>query len=408
VLRRSRTRIVLVLAAATAAITFTTIRLSDGGETATPDSTATAARIASKTTVGAVEVGADGQVTISGGVPRPAPPTRRPKAIPAQRAPRSLASAIGQMIVSPVAGLSADPALLARVRAGQVGSVILFEDNIASTAQVRTLVADLQAAAKAGGRPPLLVMTDQEGGLVKRFGAAPPTMSAAAIGAADHPGATAQRQGRATGRALRARGVNVDLAPVADVPVGPSFLSTRAFSRRPQTVATAACRFAAGLRAAGVGAALKHFPGLGRAGTVNTDAAPVTIAGVGAGDLAAYRRCAGAPGTMVMMANAAYDGLTGGRPAVLSRNAYHLLREDLGFGGVAISDSLDADAVRRQPDLAVRAAQAGLDLELWTSVAGAQRAYRQLLAAVRSGRLAPRRVAEADRRIRALKASLRR
>jgi beta-N-acetylhexosaminidase len=374
----------------------------------------TTASTASKDAVGAVEVGTDGQVTISGAVPTtPAPRPQATKTtiktkprIGAETQPRSAASEIGQMIVSPVAGLTADPALLARIRAGQVGSVILFANNINSVDQVRALIADLQSAAKAGGRPPLLVMTDQEGGLVKRFGAAPPTLSAAAIGASSHPGATARQQGAATGRALRDRGVNLDLAPVADVPVGPSFLSTRAFSRRPRTVATAACRFAAGLRAVGVGAALKHFPGLGRAGAVTTDAAPVTIQQVGADDLAAYRRCAAAPGTLVMMANAVYTGLTGGQPAVVSRGAYRLLREDVGFVGATISDSLDAGAVRRQPDLAVRAARAGIDLELWTKTARAQLAYRQLSAAVRSGRLSERRVAEAVRRVRALKTML--
>jgi beta-N-acetylhexosaminidase len=362
--------------------------------------------------VGSVAVGADGQVTISGAVPaspKPRPTTKTsnaPAARPAAASAGSAASEVGQMIVSPVAGLTADAGLLARVRAGQVGSVILFSDNIDTIVQVRTLIAALQAAATAGGRPPLLVMTDQEGGLVKRFGSAPPTMSAAAMGASRHPGATARQQGRATGTALRDRGVDVDLAPVADVPVGPSFLATRAFSRRPQTVVAAACGFAAGLRAMGVGATLKHFPGLGRAGAVSTDDAPVTIAAVGAGDLAAYRRCAAAPGMLIMMANAAYDGLTDGQPAVLSRGAYRLLHDDVGFAGATISDSLDAGAVKRRPNLAVSAARAGLDLELWTTTDSARRAYRQLLAAVRSGRLAERRVAQAAGRVRALKAAL--
>jgi beta-N-acetylhexosaminidase len=423
-LRRVRALDAVAIFVATGLLTFVALKLTTGED---PKPTPVAATVAGTETaattkpagdsVGSVEVGADGELKITGSVPklpaattpaRPKPagqPANGPVTNPAKATAKSssLAADVGQMIVSPVAGMTADAALLTRIRGGQVGSVILFANNISTVGQVRKLVDDLQAAAKASGHPPLLVMADQEGGVVKRFRTAPPSLSAQQMGAASSPGSTAHQQGQSTGTAMRQRGVNVDLAPVADIPVGPTFLSTRAFSRSAQTVATAACQFAAGLHAAGVGSALKHFPGLGRAGNINTDAAPVTITGMSAQDLSAYRQCANGAGTMVMMANAAYSGLTGSTPAVLSNAAYGMLRDQVGFRGVTVTDSLNAGALKSQSNIAVRAAQAGIDLELWTSVAGAQQAYQQVLAAATGGQLSRDRIGQAARRVRALK-----
>jgi beta-N-acetylhexosaminidase len=317
------------------------------------------------------------------------------------------ASAIGQMIISPVAGLTADAPLLSRVKAGHVGGIILFGPNISTVTQVKTLIDQLQAAAATGGRPKLLIMTDQEGGDVKRFLSAPPASSAAAMGAAGP--SVAFRQGRLTGSALVQRGVNVDLAPVADVPsVGHSFLGTRAFGTDPQRVARAACQFASGLHQAGIAGTLKHFPGLGRAAG-NTDNQVVHISADLATmntDLKPYRRCANAEGNLVMVSNAAYSSITGSMPAVASSATYKLLRTTIGFHGAAISDSLNARALTDVPNLAVTVAGAGLDLQLWTTVGGAQNAYGQLLSARTSGRLPAARVREAASRIRSLKESL--
>jgi beta-N-acetylhexosaminidase len=338
--------------------------------------------------------------------PAPAAAPSSPPAAATASTP-SLASAVGQMIVSPVTGLTADAPLLARVKAGHVGGIILFGPNISTVTQVKALIGQLQGAAAAGGRPKLLIMTDQEGGDVKRFLSAPPTSSAAAMGAAGP--ATAFQQGRLTGSALAQRGVNVDLAPVADVPmVAHSFLGTRAFGTTPQRVAQTSCQFAAGLHQGGVAGTLKHFPGLGRA-VGNTDNQVVHIqAGTAAivADLVPYRRCANTPENLVMVSNAAYSSITGAAPAVVAPEAYQLLRTELGYQGVAISDSLDARALAAVPNLAVAAAAAGLDLQLWTSAPRAQGAYGQLLSAAKDGRLPAARVREAASRIHSLKQDL--
>jgi beta-N-acetylhexosaminidase len=319
-----------------------------------------------------------------------------------------LVKQVGQMTVSPVIGTTPDDALLDRVRAGEVGGVILFGENIETHPQVRALVRRLQNAARLGGNPGLLVMTDQEGGTVRRFASVPPTMSAHAMG--QRPTAAIRVQGRGAGRGLHRDGVNVDLAPVADVPTrADSFLATRAFSHDAATVARDACAFARGLHDGHVGATLKHFPGLGRA-VGNTDLESVTIAASAATlapDLRPYRACANAqPATLVMVSSAIYDPLTAGLPAVTSPAAYALLHSTLHFNGPTISDSLGGGAVAHVHDLAARGAAAGLDLELWGSEPSARAGYRALLAAARAGRVPAARIAQAAARIHTLKLQL--
>jgi beta-N-acetylhexosaminidase len=287
--------------------------------------------------------------------------------------------------------------------------VILFSDNARTPAQVARAVAALQDAAARGANPPLLIAVDQEGGDVKRLPWAPPHRSAAELG--PHP-ATAFREGELTAQALREVGVNLDLAPVLDVPaVGASFLRSRAFGPTPGAVARAGCALAAGLRRGGVLTTAKHFPGLGYA-RANTDHAPVTIR-ADVDSLRAgyrpYRTCLNAHAvSTVMVSNAAYPALGARVPAVLSRAVVNgELRERLRFRGVVISDSLDAPAVRDVPGASATAARAGVDLLVYPrSEASSEAASRELRAAVRSRPSLRREIDESARRIRALKAQV--
>jgi beta-N-acetylhexosaminidase len=306
---------------------------------------------------------------------------------PVAPAPMSLQRAVGQKVVSSFAGPQPSPALLRRLRTGHLGGVVLFSRNIASPAQLRGLTSRLRHAAVSGGNPPPLIAVDQEGGLVKRLPWAPPSSAPAAM---TNPGA----EGRATGRALRAAGFTVDLAPVADVETRPNFLGSRAFGSTPAEVAREACAFAAGLKRAGITPALKHFPGLGDAGA-NTDFARVTIRAPLR--IAPYRRCA--RGGLVMLSSATYPRL-GGDPAVFEPSAYARIPD----GAVTISDDLTARAMAGRGDIAVRAARAGLDLLLYGgSEATSAGGYRRLLRAVRQGRLGEQRVRDSAARIIALK-----
>lgn len=331
------------------------------------------------------------------GTTTPAPPAPAPET----EAPRTLRA--GDLVISGISGTSASSALRRRARDGRIAGVILMGTNITTVQQVRRLTASLQRAAAAGGHPPLLVLTDQEGGTVKRFRSAHPSVSARALGHA--PLRTVQAQGRRTAADLLARGVNVNLAPVVDVPDGPSsFLGTRAFANDADAVARNACRFAEGLREGGLIATLKHFPGLGTAGVINTDDAPVTITSSAtrlAADWTPYRDCGGAPRTLTMVSNARYKAIGGGRPAVLSSDTYATARR-IGISGPFITDALEAAAVRGTPNLAARAVNAGADLVLYTSEDGAitgeqqirsatpQRVLRQRAATVRALREALR------------------
>lgn len=321
----------------------------------------------------------------------------------------TLAHAIGQTVAGRYAGRAPSAAFVGRVRRGELGAVILFADNTAGgVAATRRVVDRLQAAARAGGNPRLLVMADQEGGTVKRLPGAPDRAAAGMT-----TPAVARAQGAAAGRVLRSAGVNFNLAPVVDVPrVAGSFLGSRAFAGDPSLVADRACAFAAGLRSEGVAVALKHFPGLGRA-RGNTDDGRITIrdgAPAIRGDWAPFRRCGAAPRTAVMMSSATYPALLGpGAPAVLSPATY---ARELGRAGVpasttTISDDLEAAAMAGRDRPARRALAAGLDLLLFARTEGASaQAYRSLLADARTGALRGARVRDAAAAVLSLKASL--
>jgi len=294
---------------------------------------------------------------------------------------------LGQMIVTSFAGTSPSPELLARVRGGQVGGVILFAANFAAgISQAKAAISELQRAATEGRNPRLLVMTDQEGGEVSRL-PGPPTLAASEM--TTRPVALAQ--GKATGRLLRSLGVNVDLAPVADVErVAGSFLGTRSFGSTPAMVAANACAFANGLAAEHVIYTLKHFPGLGRA-IQSTDVAPVSITAAPAdlrSDYAAYKACGRGPLAMVMVSSAIYPTLTGPLPAVMSPLLYkrELPTATASSRVVTISDDLQSGAIAPQAAPAASAINAGLDLLLYAgSEGGSADAYPRLLGEARAG-----------------------
>ena len=147
-------------------------------------------------------------------------------------------------------------------RAGRIGGVILFTNNMPTPAVARRAINKLQAWAKAGGMPPLFVMIDQEGGIVQRLPTLPPTRTPASMGRSSDPARTGKSQGLATGRALKKYGFNVNLAPVVDVPkVKNSFLGNRAYSSSAQIVADATCAFAEREREGRRGRDLQALPG---------------------------------------------------------------------------------------------------------------------------------------------------
>lgn len=299
----------------------------------------------------------------------------------------------GQRIVLGFEGTRVPAPVRRAIREGGAAGVVLFEDNLPSRATARRLVAELEAIPRPPGlRDPLLVMTDQEGGLVERLDGAPGA-SAAAMGARGP--AYSREQGRLTGVGLRGVGVNVDLAPVLDVarPGGTIAETERGFGSTAAAVASTAVPFAEGLREAGVAATAKHFPGFGAA-RANTDFAVERIglskATLRRVDEAPYRRFVDAGGELVMLSTAIYPAFSS-RPAAFSRAvATGELRDRLGFEGVSITDALETVAVRDFGGPAragLAAARAGVDLLLFTDPGAAARARRALLRGLRAGDL---------------------
>jgi beta-N-acetylhexosaminidase len=321
-------------------------------------------RVAAALFLTIVALGVVALALASGGEDSPAPTPQATLPPVCTGEPRA---ALGARIVVRMEG-KATPGLLRAGRDGEIGGVILFPPEGADPAALAREVTRLQEAAAEAGNGPLVVAVDQEGGEVKRLPGLPPDVAPADL-AGDPAGAEAE--GVATGEALAGIGVNVDLAPVLDVPQQGSFLGTRTFGSTPEEVAAAGVAFADGLRAHGVAATAKHFPGLGRS-AANTDEAESEVA-ASAGeidaDLVPFEAAIADGIELVMLSSAVYPELDPKLPAFASPAiAEDLLRSDLGFEGVTVSDDLGAGAVTARYDAAaaaLAAARGGTDLLLF-------------------------------------------
>ncbi len=329
----------------------------------------------------------------------------------------------GQRIIYAYAGLRPPASLLAAIRAGRAGGVIFFGSNIASLAQIRGVTAELQRASLASPvHAPLLLLTDQEGGEVRRLPGGP-SLSERQIGRSASAGALARRAGNAAAGTLTGAGMNVNLAPVLDVYRRPGdFIDAfqRSYSSNPGQVATLGAAFITAQQRAGVAATAKHFPGLGSAGRAqDTDLRPVTLrlsaAALRSTDEAPYRAAIAAGVKLIMTSWAIYPALDPRRPAGLSAAVIggELWRR-LGFRGVTITDGIDAGAVTPYGSLARRsvlAAAAGADLVLCAAVNPAANTpqmgltvMRAIAAALRAGQISTASARAAAGRILALRA----
>ncbi|HTR75350.1 MAG TPA: glycoside hydrolase family 3 N-terminal domain-containing protein [Solirubrobacterales bacterium] len=300
----------------------------------------------------------------------------------------------GERIVVGIDGTGVTPGLRAAVHEGKIAGVVLFEADFPTRAAGRSLIDELQSIPRPPklARLPLLVMTDQEGGEVKRVDGAP-AGSAAEMGR--EGAAYAGRQGRLTAANLASLGVDVDLAPVLDVarPGGVIAATERGFGSTAATVTATAIPFAEGLQAGGVAATGKHFPGLGTA-TENTDFEAqhlnLSKAELRAVDEAPYRAFIAAGGRLVMISTAIYPAFSP-RPAAFSRRiATGELRGRLGFHGVTITDSLGSAAVAEfggQREAAVDGAAAGDDLLLFDDLPSALAGHAALVTQLHRGTL---------------------
>jgi len=313
----------------------------------------------------------------------------------------SLRQQVGQVTVSSFPGTAMPDYIRRRLRARETAGVILFGSNGGDRAVWRRLTRSLQGAAR--GRA--LVMVDQEGGDIRTVEHVGPQAGQPFQGAP----ADVRRTARSTGRGLADAGVNVNLAPVADVPRAGSVMATRSFEGDERGIAARTRSAVAGMRASGVAATAKHFPGLGSA-TVNTDDGPATIKAPIARDLVPFRAAIAEGVPLVMLSHALYPALDPQRIASQSRPIVTgLLRRKLGFQGVIVTDSLEAAAVLARSEIAAaaeRSLRAGADLILMTGSASWNVVYPRLLRAARRDPELRTRVRAAAARVLAMKREL--
>jgi beta-N-acetylhexosaminidase len=328
----------------------------------------------------------------------------------------TIEQAVGQKLMLAFAGTQPSPDVLATIQNQHVGGVTLFRAlNVVDPPQVRTLTDALQRAAAASGQPPLLVAVDQEGGQLMAVGQGttpfPGNMALGATGSTE----LAQRMGYAIGLELAAMGVNINYAPVCDVntnPYNPS-VGIRSFGEDPALVARMCAALIMGMQSAGVAATAKHFPGGGDA-TVDPHHEVPNLSHdrqrLDRVELLPFAQAIEAGVRLIMTAHVAIPALNDGLdlPATLSRPIVQgVLREEMGFDGVIISDALEMGAIVQgagQIIDIIAATLAGVDLLLLNADLNLQRmAFDGLRQALRRALIPRDYLLASARRVLALK-----
>ena len=305
-----------------------------------------------------------------------------PPASPAsETVDHDLEAMIGQMIMVGFIGTSPqDPwpaKLLGQIAAGQVGGVLFLGRNAGSRASVVELN---QAILDAGGATPVLIAIDQEGGRIERL--------TEEVGFTERPSAqdvaASESVLEATGlyaglaRDLRDWNFNVNLGPVVDVNVNPDNpiigALGRSFSGDPGTVTAYAGAFVSGHRASGVLTALKHFPGHGSSREDSHKGFVDVTETWTPSELEPYRALVAAGLVDMVMSGHLYleqlSEPSATLPSSLSRPALDVLRDDIGFDGVIISDDMEMQAIEKHytlEDAAVRAVRAGTNILVYSN-----------------------------------------
>ena len=331
-----------------------------------------------------------------------------PRAIAERLAGLPLERKVAQLFALGFEGTDTSADIFGRLRRFDLGGLVVARQNYTDEAQLSALTGEFRATARGARHFPPFVLSRQEGGELNSLPGLPPSAPPADLASAGQAGAEAL----ASGRALRRLGVTGVLGPDIDVGLGSgSALGERVYSDDPEQVAAYARRTVEAYRAARVFSSAAHLPGLGSADQA-TEEGPATV-GLGLDQLrgrdlipfeAAIR--AGVPG--VTLAHALYPLSDFTVPASLSPAvATRLLRDELGFEGVALTDDLADPAItalHTVPDAAVEAIRAGADMLVISGTAGDQQAaYVAVLQAVRSGRISPARLDRAVGRILSVK-----
>lgn len=326
----------------------------------------------------------------------------------------TLEQKIGQMMIIGFDGTTVDPDLRRMITDYHIGGVILFARNIQSPRQVAALTNELQHLALESGHPGLFIAIDQEGGPVARltedkgFTEFPSAMALAATGDPHN----AYRMAAAMAAEMRAAGINIDFAPDLDVNNNPAnpIIGIRSFSSDPAKVAEYGLAFSKGLQDNGVLAFGKHFPGHGDTGVdshIDLPLIPHDRARLDQIELVPFRAFAQAQYAGIMTAHITFPAIDSapGLPATLSRPILTgLLREELRYNGLIVTDSLEMGALTKSgyppENGAPLALAAGADLLLFNRDHAMHRqVFANLVQAVRDGQISQQQVDASVQRI---------
>jgi beta-N-acetylhexosaminidase len=317
----------------------------------------------------------------------------------------SLDELVGQVFMISMGGTEPDYYVNKMIRERNIGGVLLFGHNMKSEAQTRTLTQSLQElSTRTEPSIPLFVAVDHEGGGISRAPWVAPQPAAAQVGARGDPG-EARAVAEEMGRQLLRAGVNTDLAPVVDTGFGTA-IGERSFGEDPELVAEMGAAAVEGFEAAGVVSTAKHFPNHGPATSDPHKSQPVVnhdLATLRSYDLPPFEAAIAAGVPMVMVGHLVYPAIDPERPASLSPEAIGMLRGELGFDGVVVTDDLamtGATGGAPPARAAVEAVKAGADVLIISSLPQQQAdAYDAVLEAVESGEIPRERIEAAVERI---------
>jgi beta-N-acetylhexosaminidase len=320
----------------------------------------------------------------------------------------SLEDAVGQMFVVGVGGTEPDYYIKKAIRKRNIGGIILHDYNMQSKERTQAMVSELQKLSiKTSLCIPLIVAVDQEGGRVSSAPWVTYHPPAAAVGQSGDP-AQAQRIAEEIGRQLDAAGVNTDLAPVVDTGFGAA-IGDRSFGTDPHLVSKMGAAAVRGFEAAGIISTAKHFPNHGAAKVDSHTGLPVVdhdMQTVLSYDLPPFKRAVEAGVPMVMVGHLLYPAIDPERPASLSPKAIKLLRQEVGFDGVIITDDLAMEGAKQGGTVAqaaVKAVSAGADMLIISSPQEQVDAYAAVVRGVKQGRISQDQINDSVDRILKLK-----
>lgn len=323
---------------------------------------------------------------------------------------------IGSLFVVGFPGQTITPELKQLIHDYHIGGIILFAHNIESPQEVLNLTTTLQKEAKlAGYEYPLLIAIDEENGTVKRLGEGAGEYPGAMALSATHNPKNAYDIGKATGDDLHQLGINWNYAPVLDVNNNPNnpVIGVRSFGETPEMVSEFGVNFMKGLQSAKVATALKHFPGHGDTDVDSHHSLPRinhSIERLHEMELVPFKAAIAEGADSIMTAHIVFPALEAeeGRPATLSKNIItDLLRQELGFEGVIVTDALEMDAISETMGIAkgaVEAIQAGADNVLIGHLPDEQlKALQYVEKAVEKNEISSQRIEESIERINQMK-----